>query len=111
MTPFNRRRGVRDIVSLPAKFFEGTVEIPVTVRNITSEGALIHGETCGPVGTVVSLQLAHIGHVKGTVAWTDGDYCGIQFLRTIDYRLLRTRGQGGFGQASPIDIPQPKRAV
>lgn len=111
METVNRRAGVRDVVYLPGKFIDGTVEVPVTVRNVTSEGALIHGLRWGPIGAVLSLQLAQIGFIKGVLVWAEDNCCGIRFLKPIDYRTMRSRSNGGFGSASPIGTSRPKRAI
>ncbi len=83
----------------------------MTVRNLSSRGALIDGAKCGPVGSEVALHLANIGRVYGTVAWAQDDRCGIRFNRSIDHLLVRRQiPSHKFGQASTFATPL-RRAV
>jgi PilZ domain len=107
----NRRSEPRDSVFLRANLRSEMVQLSVTVRNLSSRGAMIHGAECGPVGSEVTLHLSNIGRVYGTVAWVEGDRCGIRFNHAIDHRLARRQVPSeNFGRASHFIAP-PKRSV
>jgi hypothetical protein len=88
-----------------------TVELQVTVRNLSSRGAMIQGAEYAPVGTEISLQLANTGRVYGTVTWARGDLCGIRFNHPIDQQAARRKvSSDNFGRAS-LFVAAPKRSV
>ena len=102
----HRRSEPRDSVFLRASLLSQMVERAVTVRNLSSRGALIHGADCGDVGSEVTLHLSNIGRVEGNVAWVQGDRCGIRFNTAIDHRLARRQVPSkNFGRASHFVAP------
>jgi len=107
----NRRSEPRESVFLRASMRNETVELQVTVRNLSPHGAMIQGAEGAPVGSEISLQLINIGTVHGTIAWVEGQFCGIQFNEPIDHHLARRKVTSeSFGRASLFVLP-PKRSV
>ena len=107
----NKRREPRESVFLKAKLRNTMAEISVTVRNLSSHGAMIEGTGQIRVGSEVALQLNAIGRVYGTVAWAKFDSCGLQFSRPIDHRAARRHiNVQHFGRAS-LFVEPPKRTV
>ena len=107
----NQRSEPRDSVFMRANLTGKMVEMSVTVRNLSSRGAMIAGAGCGPVGSEVTLHLHNIGDVHGTVAWARDDNCGIRFSHPIDPHLARRQmPSGNFGRATQFVTP-PKRRV
>lgn len=61
----------------------------VKLRNISDSGLLAEGSLRAVRGQKVSIALANIGTVDGTVAWAAGDRCGIAFDTMIDASQVR----------------------
>lgn len=71
----------------------------VKLRNISDSGLLAEGAVRAVRGQKVSIALANVGTVEGTVAWTAGDRCGIAFDATIDASQVRF-------PVSEVDLPE-----
>lgn len=107
----NQRSEPRDSVFMRANLTGKMVEMSVTVRNLSTRGAMIDGAGCGPIGSHVSLHLQNIGKVDGTIAWVRDDRYGIRFNHAIDPRMARRQvPSGNFGHAAHFVTP-PKRLV
>lgn len=61
----------------------------VKLRNISDAGLLAEGPMRAVRGQEVTIALANVGDVKGTVAWAAGDRCGIAFNTVIDASQVR----------------------
>jgi hypothetical protein len=69
----------------------------VRVRNLSAGGMMAEGEVGAVRGTPVSVNIRNIGWVDGSVAWVQGDRCGIAFSQDIDPLIARapiTVGEG-----------------
>lgn len=61
----------------------------VKVRNLSSGGMMAEGTLNIARGTVVEVQIRNIGWVEGTIAWVQGNRCGIAFSEDIDPVVAR----------------------
>ncbi len=61
----------------------------VRVRNLSSGGLMAEGGPKLVRDQSVSLNLRNLGWVAGSVAWVQGNRCGIAFLDEIDPREVR----------------------
>jgi len=61
----------------------------VKVRNLSSGGMMAEGPLKTVRGTLVEVQIRNIGWVDGTIAWVQGDRCGIAFSEDIDPVVAR----------------------
>lgn len=55
----------------------------VTLRSISSTAAMLEAPDLPPVGRMVQLRRGCLDAIA-TVAWTDGDRCGIEFIEPLD---------------------------
>lgn len=70
----------------------------VRVRNLSPGGLMAEGGPKLLRDQAVSLNLRNIGWVEGSVAWVQGNRCGIAFHDEIDPREVRE-------SAAPADDP------
>jgi hypothetical protein len=72
------------------------VTVPVILRNLSAEGALIEGSSLPAEGTVVFFQRNDL-RVKSQLVWVEGRYAGVAFDRQLAREeLLR-------------EVPRPKQ--
>jgi len=88
----------RDSLFLLAELrLEGDSETrKVKVRNLSAGGMMAEGLQAVR-GTLVSVNIRNIGWVEGSIAWVQGDRCGIAFGEDIDPMIARapvTAGEG-----------------
>ena len=77
---------------------EGTDgESRVRVRNLSSGGLMAEGGPRVSRGQSVSLNLKNIGWVDGSIAWVQGNRCGIAFCEEIDPKTVR--------ECQPAEVP------
>ena len=62
--------------------------IPVRLRNISANGALIEGTYTLPVGAELMLDLGDAGSLFATVHWSHGDQSGLRFQTPFDMAAL-----------------------
>jgi hypothetical protein len=72
----------------------GTLElaseyVPVRIRNLSAEGAMVDGVAGVLVGEPVSLQIAGTDWIEATVAWSMESRCGLAFSAPIDPDVVR----------------------
>ena len=92
---YRPRRGLRkekrfavDIQSMIA--WEGIYE-PVTIKNISSYGALLQGRSFPPINSRITIITEGL-EVCGTVIWLGADQCGVLLLAPVEpLELLRER--------------------
>lgn len=91
MSNVDTREASRESFFLMADIYAADQETSyrVRVRNLSPGGMLAEGDAPLPRGSVVNVELRNIGEVEGTVAWRQGDRCGIAFAREIDPALAR----------------------
>jgi hypothetical protein len=70
-------------VLLAARLVTKFNDRPVTIRDISNEGAMIEGGVVPSEGTLVVLQRGWI-EVFATVAWSDGRKCGLNFETVLN---------------------------
>lgn len=89
-SPENRKHE-RDSLFLMAdlRFHADGAPFRVKLRNISDSGLLAEGAMRAVRGQKVTIALANVGAVEGTVAWAAGDRCGIAFDATIDASQVR----------------------
>lgn len=61
----------------------------VKIRNLSSGGLMAEGDMRVVSGTPLELELRNVGWVGGTVAWVQGNRCGIAFNEEIDAKSVR----------------------
>lgn len=76
------RRSRRSNVLLAASIELSGAVIPVKLRNLSSEGALIEGENLPVEGSEVLFRRAELS-VASRIAWVDGKHAGVAFKRPI----------------------------
>jgi hypothetical protein len=76
--PAGRRRAKRNPAGMRGELVSQTTSIDVTLIDMSNTGAKLHGANLPSVGQSV---LVRIGPMEafGTVAWREGDQCGIHF--------------------------------
>lgn len=92
------RRSARSPVLLSAKVELDGAEVPVILRNLSSEGALIEGAELPNEGATTKFRRNELT-VAGRVVWVEGRYAGVAFDRELDREeLLR-------------HVPKPRQRV
>ena len=57
--------------------------MPVTLRNLSADGALVEGDHCPEPGSPVVFRKNELA-VAGRIAWTEGRRAGIAFASSLD---------------------------
>ena len=84
-----KRRSSRSPVLLIAKIEVDGDFVPVTLRNLSSQGALIEGGPLPHEGTAVVFRRGDLG-VRSEIVWTEGRFAGVRFERSLERdELLR----------------------
>jgi hypothetical protein len=92
------RRSNRSPVLLTAKVELAGADVPVILRNLSSEGALIEGAELPPEGAITKFQRKELT-VEGRIVWVEGRYAGLAFDRRLEpEELLR-------------HVPKPRQRV
>lgn len=81
------RRSTRSPVLLSAKVEVNGKEIPVILRNLSSNGALIEGAGLPGDGATTKFHRNELT-VEGRIVWVEGRYAGISFDRELDREEL-----------------------
>lgn len=81
------RRSARSPVLLSAKVELDGAEVPVILRNLSSEGALIEGANLPAEGTTTKFHRNDLT-VDGRIVWVEGRYAGMAFDRELDREEL-----------------------
>ena len=76
------REHVRSNVFLSAALVAGDVCLPVRIRNISTMGALLDGQSLPSEGAPVELRRGQLNAV-GRIAWLQDKHCGIRFDNRI----------------------------
>ena len=76
------RRSRRSPVLLAASVEVDGVVVPVKLRNLSEEGALIEGESLPPEGTTTFFERNDL-RLKSRVVWVEGRYAGVAFARSL----------------------------
>jgi hypothetical protein len=76
------RRSRRSPVLLTASVEVDGVVVPVNLRNLSEEGALIEGENLPPEDSVTFFQRGEL-RLKSRVIWVQGRYAGVAFARPL----------------------------
>lgn len=77
------RRSRRSNVLMAAYVEHGGATVPVKLRNLSSDGALVEGTTLPPVGTQVRFHKSELA-LPGHIAWEADKRAGIAFDRPLD---------------------------
>jgi hypothetical protein len=97
-TMSQNRRSRRSPVLLAASVEVDGVVVPVKLRNLSEEGALIEGERLPPEDSVTFFERNEL-RLKSRVVWVQGRYAGVAFARPLKQsEVLR-------------NVPQPKQLV
>ena len=92
------RRSNRSPVLLTAKVELYGANVPVILRNLSSEGALIEGAQLPPEGAITKFHRKELT-VEGRIVWVEGRYAGLAFDRRLEpEELLR-------------HVPKPRQRV
>jgi PilZ domain. len=90
------RRSTRSPVLLSAKVEVAGVEVPVILRNLSAQGALVEGAQLPPEGSATVFRRNELC-IAGQIVWVEGRYAGIAFSRLLERaELLR-------------EVPQPRQ--
>ena len=90
------RRSNRSPVLLSAKLDVAGTEMPVVLRNLSTEGALVEGAHLPAEGSPTVFRRNELC-VEGQIVWIEGRYAGVRFTRPLERaELLR-------------DVPRPKQ--
>jgi hypothetical protein len=79
---FQNRRSRRAPVLLAASIEVEGVPVPVKLRNLSEEGALIEGERLPAEGSTSFFQRNEL-RLKSRVVWVHGRFAGVAFARTL----------------------------
>lgn len=77
------RRSRRSNVLMAAFVESGAARLPVKLRNLSKDGALVEGAALPPVGTRVHFHKGDLA-LPGHIAWAAGTRAGIAFDRALD---------------------------
>ena len=93
MSAVDTRNVGRDSLFLMADIqIEGRSDaVRAKVRNLSAGGMMADGDFSVERGTRLVVDLRHVGHVSGTVAWVQDSRIGIAFDREIDPKQVRAR--------------------
>lgn len=83
----HNRRSSRSPVLLSAKVEVNGAEVPVILRNLSSEGALIEGAKLPAEGATTKFHRNDLT-VDGRIVWVEGRYAGVAFDRHLDREEL-----------------------
>lgn len=72
---------------LSAKISTGGTEVPVVLRNLSSEGALIEGTDLPVEGSSTVFRRNDLT-IPGKIVWVEGRYAGVAFNRPLDREEL-----------------------
>ena len=90
------RRSNRSPVLLSAKIQVNGTMVPVILRNLSAEGALVEGASLPPEGSTTVFERNDL-RVQSRVVWVEGRYAGVAFDRHLAREeLLR-------------DVPRPRQ--
>lgn len=81
-TTQNRRSRRSHVLMAATIEVDGTL-VPVKLRNLSSQGALVESETLPAVGTAVIFRKKEL-NLAGRVAWITGGRAGIAFADRLD---------------------------
>jgi hypothetical protein len=82
---YHERRGIgRESQLIAATLELGSEYLPVEIRNLSSEGAMLDGVHSLPAGEHVSVEIPDIGWVEARIAWSVEPRCGLVFDTPID---------------------------
>lgn len=81
------RRSNRSPMLLSAKIEVNGAEVPVILRNLSSEGALMEGPQLPSEGATTTFRRNDLS-VRGTIVWVEGRFAGIAFERPLDREEL-----------------------
>lgn len=62
----------------------GLGERPVTIRNLSPNGAGLRSDKPPPIGTMIILALGHYGNINARVRWVEGRLFGVILAEEID---------------------------
>ena len=79
----HNRRSRRSHVLMAASIEAAGVAVPVKLRNLSSEGALIEGDRLPSVGSEVLFRKKEL-RLAGQVAWITGNRAGVAFDLKLD---------------------------
>jgi hypothetical protein len=86
-----QRKEQRFIADIESMIVCDGISEPVTIRNISAYGALLHGRSFPPIGTRLTLISENL-EVWGTVIWLGADQCGVLLSRAVEpLEILRER--------------------
>ncbi|HKY82652.1 MAG TPA: PilZ domain-containing protein [Sphingobium sp.] len=83
----NERREARSEVNIPATLVEEGVGTPVTIKNISSYGALLDGRSVPTIGSQVTI-ITDRHELWATVIWTRDGQCGVLLSQPLDVGTL-----------------------
>jgi hypothetical protein len=93
----NRRSG-RSPVLLSAKIEVEGRDVPVVLRNLSSEGALLESASLPPEGAMTMFTRNDLS-VEGRIIWVEGRFAGLAFDRRLEREeMLR-------------HVPQPRQRI
>jgi hypothetical protein len=90
------RRSTRSPVLLSAKVEVGGAQVPVILRNLSAQGALVEGAQLPAEGATTVFRRNELC-IAGQIVWVEGRYAGLAFIRKLERaELLR-------------EVPQPRQ--
>jgi hypothetical protein len=97
-TMTHNRRSRRSPVLLAASVEVDGVVVPVKLRNLSEEGALIEGDDLPPEDSVTFFERNEL-RLKSRVVWVQGRFAGVAFARPLKQsEVLR-------------NVPQPRQSI
>ena len=88
-SPSQNRKTRRSNVLMTASLELSGTSLPVKLRNLSAEGALVEGDKLPVEGASILFRKGDLG-VAGNVAWVNGRQAGINFVQKLNpEQLLR----------------------
>ena len=83
----HNRRTRRSQVLMSASIEFSGASLPVKLRNLSTDGALIEGESIPVEGSVVQFRKAELS-LSGRIAWVEGQRAGVAFSELLSQDLV-----------------------
>ncbi len=105
--PTQNRSSHRSPVLLAASIQVGRALVPIRLRNLSVQGALIEGDCLPAEGSLVCFRRREL-KLKSRVVWVQGRYAGVAFARPLDpAEVLRNIPKSITKPIAQIDFRRP----
>lgn len=109
--PAGRRRAKRNPVAIRGQLVSQSASIDVTLIDISNTGAKLHGAKFPSTGQCVLVRIGPM-EAHGTIAWSEGDQCGIHFVSPASNEEVESaRRDLGLGTVNALAATGPNHSA